>query len=188
MKWGRGGGWRAVIIIVPTQICKRPISKKRQNSIFINKLYFLVFFAKYWYYSLMSDLNTLDGISSEEEPKRKRGRPRKPDRLLTRQQWEDEGKKAKGRPKGMRTAIKKLEERLLSANRIEHVIDAIVKAAEDPEHKNQAAAWKLIMDRMAPLSHYDKTKGNEKPVIQINVSSIDRINTDIQEIEGEIVE
>ena len=147
----------------------------------------MVFFAKYWYYLPMSDLNTLDGVS-EEEPKRKRGRPRKPDRLLTRQQWEDEGKKAKGRPKGMRTAIKKLEERLLSANRIEHVIDAIVKAAEDPEHKNQAAAWKLIMDRMAPLSHYDKTKGNEKPVIQINVSSIDRINTDIQEIEGEIVE
>ena len=107
---------------------------------------------------------------------------------MTRQQWEDESKKAKGRPKGMRTAIKKLEERLLSANRIEHVIDAIVRAAEDPEHKNQAAAWKLIMDRMAPLSHYDKTKGSEKPVIQINVSSIDRIDTGVQDIEGEVIE
>lgn len=145
----------------------------------------MVFFAKYWYDSLMSD----DIEEQTKEPvKRKRGRPRKPDRLLTRQQWEDEGKKAKGRPKGMRTAIKKLEERLLSANRIEHVIDAIVRAAEDPEHKNQAAAWKLIMDRMAPLSHYDKTKGNEKPIIQINVSSIDRIESDVQDIEGEIIE
>ena len=152
----------------------------------------MVFFAKYWYDSLMNDLNAPSGItdcSVEEEPKKRgRGRPRKPDRLMTRQQWEDEGKKAKGRPKGMRTAIKKLEERLLSANRIEHVIDAIVRAAEDPEHKNQAAAWKLIMDRMAPLSHYDKTKGNEKPVIQINVSSIDRIDTSVQDIEGEIVD
>ncbi len=145
----------------------------------------------------MNDINTPSGITKpdeaqdsgmtvpEEQPKRKRGRPRKPDRLMTRQQWEDESKKAKGRPKGMRTAIKKLEERLLSANRIEGVIDAIVQAAEDPEHKNQAAAWKLIMDRMAPLSHYDKTKGNEKPVIQINVSSIDRIETDVK---GEIIE
>ncbi len=145
----------------------------------------------------MNDINTPSGITKpdeaqdsgmtvpEEQPKRKRGRPRKPDRLMTRQQWEDESKKAKGRPKGMRTAIKKLEERLLSANRIEGVIDAIVQAAEDPEHKNQAAAWKLIMDRMAPLSHYDKTKGNEKPVIQINVSSIDRIDTDVK---GEIIE
>ena len=104
----------------------------------------------------MNDINTPSGMTvPEEQPKRKRGRPRKPDRLMTRQQWEDESKKAKGRPKGMRTAIKKLEERLLSANRIEGVIDAIVQAAEDPEHKNQAAAWKLIMDRMAPLSHYD---------------------------------
>ena len=137
----------------------------------------------------MNDIETDGTVTSEQQPvKRKRGRPRKPDRLMTRQQWEDESKKAKGRPKGMKTAIKKLEERLLSANRIEHVIDAIVRAAEDPEHKNQAAAWKLIMDRMAPLSHYDKTKGNEKPVIQINVSSIDRINTDVQDIEGEIVD
>jgi hypothetical protein len=141
----------------------------------------------------MDNIET-DGTVTPEQPseaqpvKRKRGRPRKPDRLMTRQQWEDESKKAKGRPKGMRTAIKKLEERLLSANRIEHVIDAIVRAAEDPEHKNQAAAWKLIMDRMAPLSHYDKAKGNEKPVIQINVSSIDRIDTGVQDIEGEVIE
>ena len=147
----------------------------------------------------MNDINAPSGITTPDEaqdsgmitpdePKRKRGRPRKPDRLMTRQQWEDESKKAKGRPKGMRTAIKKLEERLLSANRIEGVIDAIVQAAEDPEHKNQAAAWKLIMDRMAPLSHYDKTKGSEKPVIQINVSSIDRIDTGVQDIEGEVIE
>ena len=130
----------------------------------------------------MNDINAPSGMTvPEEQPKRKRGRPRKPDRLMTRQQWEDESKKAKGRPKGMRTAIKKLEERLLSANRIEGVIDAIVQAAEDP-------AWKLITDRMAPLSHYDKTKGSEKPVIQINVSSIDRIDTGVQDIEGEVIE
>ena len=136
----------------------------------------------------MSDDIDQEAPVSEPPKKRGRGRPRKPNRLMTRQQWEDESKKAKGRPKGMRTAVKKLEERLLSANRIEHVIDAIVRAAEDPEHKNQAAAWKLIMDRMAPLSHYDKAKGGEKPVIQINVSSIDRIESDVQEIEGESIE
>ena len=91
----------------------------------------------------MNDINAPSGMTvpskaqteeTEQPKKRGRGRPRKPDRLMTRQQWEDESKKAKGRPKGMRTAIKKLEERLLSANRIEHVIDTIVKAAEDPEH------------------------------------------------------
>ncbi len=118
-----------------------------------------------------------------EGPKRPRGRPKKPNRLMTREQWKEESKKVSGRPTGMRTAIKKLEERLLSANRIEGVIDSIVDAASDPEHKNQAAAWKLIMDRMAPLSHYDKNKGGERPQIQINVSGINDIKTE-KVIEG----
>jgi len=104
---------------------------------------------------------------------------------MTREQWEEESKKVSGRPKGLRTAVKKLEERLLAANRIELVIDSIVNAATNDDHKNQAAAWKLILDRMAPLSHYDKNKGGDKPIIQINVSSVD---TNIKEIEGEIIQ
>jgi hypothetical protein len=103
--------------------------------------------------------------------KRGRGRPRKEDRLMTREQWENQNKKAVGRPKGMRTAIKKLEERLLDANRIDRVIDSIVSAACDDENKNQAAAWKLIMDRMAPMSHYDKNKLGDRPMININVTT-----------------
>ena len=103
--------------------------------------------------------------------KRGRGRPRKEDRLMTRLQWEDQKKQVAGRPKGMRTAIKKLEERLLDANRIDRVIDSIVKAACDDENKNQAAAWKIIMDRMAPMSHYDKNKLGDRPMININVTT-----------------
>ena len=113
---------------------------------------------------------------------------------MTREQWKEESKKVSGRPKGMRTAIEKLEERLLSANRIEGVIDSIVNAASDPENKNQAAAWKLIMDRMAPLSHYDKNKGGERPQIQINVNSLSDINATtasgqrVKAVEGEVIE
>ena len=124
---------------------------------------------------------------TEVEKPRKRGRPRKENRLMTREQWEEENKKAKGRPRGLRTAVKKLEERLLAANRIEHVIDSIVRAATDDEHKNQAAAWKLLMDRMAPLSHYDKKHGNEKPTIQINVTGLESISQS-EVVEGEIVD
>lgn len=129
-------------------------------------------------------------MTDEEQPKRKRGRPKKENRLMTRQQWEEEQKKVKGRPKGMRTAIKKLEERLLAANKIEGVIDSIVKAATDDEHKNQAVAWKLIIDRMAPLSHYEKNRGGDKPMIQINVSSVDSVPeiSPVNPIEGEVVD
>ena len=108
---------------------------------------------------------------TSQEAKRQRGRPRKEDRLMTRLQWEDQKKQVSGRPKGLRTAIKKLEERLLDANRIDRVIDSIVSAACDDENKNQAAAWKLIMDRMAPMSHYDKNKLGDRPMININVTT-----------------
>ena len=108
---------------------------------------------------------------TSQPAKRGRGRPRKEDRLMTRLQWEDQKKQVAGRPKGLRTAIKKLEERLLDANRIDRVIDSIVKAACDDENKNQAAAWKLIMDRMAPMSHYDKNKLGDRPMININVTT-----------------
>jgi len=117
---------------------------------------------------LKAELPTPD---TSQEAKRSRGRPRKEDRLMTRLQWEDQKKQVAGRPKGMRTAIKKLEERLLDANRIDKVIDSIVRAACDDENKNQAAAWKLIMDRMAPMSHYDKNKLGDRPMININVTT-----------------
>lgn len=127
--------------------------------------------------------------TEEEKPvKRKRGRPRKENRLMTRYEWEQEQKKAKGRPPGMKTAIRKFEERLLEANRIEGVIDKIAAAAMDDNHKHQAAAWKMIMDRAAPLSHYEKNKGGERPSIQINVSSIDSIKQEPPVIEGEYEE
>jgi hypothetical protein len=36
------------------------------------------------------------------------------------------------------------------------VIEAVYPAALDDEHKNQAAAMKLLMDRMLPISVCDK--------------------------------
>lgn len=104
--------------------------------------------------------------------KRGRGRPKDPNRLMTRAEWEKEQKKAKGRPPGIRTAIKKFEERLVKANKIEGVIDKIVDAALNDDHKHQAAAWKMILDRMAPQSHYEKGNASGKPMVQINVSSV----------------
>jgi len=131
---------------------------------------------------LKAELPTPD---TSQEARRSRGRPRKEDRLMTRLQWEDQKKQVAGRPKGMRTAIKKLEERLLDANRIDKVIDSIVRAACDDENKNQAAAWKLIMDRMAPMSHYDKNKLGDRPMININVTTAGE--TTIKQI-GEVYE
>jgi hypothetical protein len=47
---------------------------------------------------------------------------------------------------------------------------------------------------MAPLSHYDKNKGGERPQIQINVNSLSDINATtasgqrVKAVEGEVIE
>ena len=110
-----------------------------------------------------------------EPPKRGRGRPRKPDRLMSRHHWEEEQRKSKGgRPAGIAKAIRKLEERLATANRTELVIDAIIDAAIDKDHTNQAAAWKLLTDRMLPMSYFEKDKTTgQRATVNITISGLD---------------
>ena len=80
--------------------------------------------------------------------KRKAGRPKKS--LI---QSKKEGNRNKvGRPKGDADAIKEYKARLLASPKSRKVLDSILNAALDDDHKNQAAAWKLLVDRLMPLS------------------------------------
>ena len=93
---------------------------------------------------------------TENTPKRRVGRPRKAD---------VEAKKAgnrgqRGRPPGDAAAINEFKARLLASPKSKKVMDSILNAALDDEHKNQAAAWKLLMDRMLPISYFEKDKNN----------------------------
>lgn len=111
---------------------------------------------------------------TEDKPKRRRGRPPKS---------EVEAKKAGnrgkvGRPKGDAAAINEMKARLLASPKSRKVLDAIVNAALDDEHKNQSAAWKLLMDRMLPVSYFDKDKdGGSRPSVNITISGIGGDNT-----------
>jgi len=44
----------------------------------------------------------------------------------------------------------------------------------DDDHKNQAAAWKLVMDRVAPTAMFEKevVQGNGRSAIQINITGV----------------
>jgi len=79
-----------------------------------------------------------------------------------------------GRPKGDATIINEYKQRMLASPKSRKVIDAIFDAALDPEHKNQAAAWKLLMDRMLPVSAFEQEvqKNGGKSAITINISGI----------------
>ena len=103
-----------------------------------------------------------------------------------------------GRPKGDAAIINEYKARMLNSPRSRAVMDAIFDAALDPEHKNQSAAWKLVMDRILPVAAFEKdiVKDGGRNAIQINISGVGAVATsgdivDIPEptvIEGEVVD
>jgi hypothetical protein len=107
--------------------------------------------------------------SIETPPKRKRGRPKKS--LVNSKKEGNRGKV--GRPAGEAAAIKEYKARLLASPKSRRVLDSILNAALDDEHKNQAAAWKLLVDRLMPLSYFEKDKeGNGRAAVNITISGV----------------
>lgn len=101
-----------------------------------------------------------------DNPPKKRGRP--PKTAL-----ESVKKRPVGRPKGDASAIEEFKARLLASPKSRKVFDSILDAALDDEHKNQAAAWKLLMDRMLPVSYFEKDKnGGGRASVNITISGI----------------
>lgn len=102
---------------------------------------------------------------------------------------------AVGRPKGDAAIINEYKARMLNSPRSRAVMDAIFEAATDPDHKNQAAAWKLVMDRILPVAAFEKdiVKDAGRSAIQINITGVGSttITEDSQqgeEIDGEAVD
>ena len=62
----------------------------------------------------------------------------------------------RGRPEGMRSAQLKMQRALIDHPDRTKVIETVYRAALDDDHKHQAAAMKLIMDRALPISFCDK--------------------------------
>lgn len=82
-------------------------------------------------------------------------------------------KRPVGRPKGDASAIEEFKARLLASPKSRKVLDAILDAALDDDHKNQAAAWKLLVDRMLPMSYFDKNNaGGSRPSVNITISGV----------------
>ena len=78
-----------------------------------------------------------------------------------------------GRPKGDADVIKEYKARLLASPKSRKVLDSILNAALDDDHKNQAAAWKLLVDRLMPLSYFDKDKiGGGRSAVNITITGV----------------
>ena len=130
----------------------------------------------------------------DNPPRRKRGRPRKSDVTTVKKG----NRNAVGRPKGDAAVINEYKARMLASPKSRKVLDTIFEAALDHDHKNQAAAWKLVMDRILPVAAFEKdiVKDGGRNAIQINISGVGSVATsgdivDVPEptvIEGEVVD
>jgi hypothetical protein len=109
-------------------------------------------------------------MSEDNKPKKKIGRPRKTD-LESNSKG---GRGQIGRPKGDASIINEYKARMLASPKSRKVLDAIFDAALNDDHKNQAAAWKLVMDRILPTAAFEKdvVKGGGRNAIQINITGV----------------
>jgi hypothetical protein len=86
---------------------------------------------------------------------------------------------------------------MLASPKSKKVLDSIFDAALNDDHKNQAAAWKLVMDRILPVAAFEKdvVKSGGKNSISINITGVGAtsISSSSEEssedyIEGEIID
>ena len=81
---------------------------------------------------------------------------------------------SRGRPKGDAAIINEYKGRMLTSPKSRKVLESIFDAALNDDHKHQAAAWKLIVDRIVPVGAFEKdvVKGAGKSAIQINITGV----------------
>ena len=116
-------------------------------------------------------------MSTEKQVVAKKGRPKKADIAKRKKPG------TVGRPVGDAGRIAELKARLLATTG-DKVINKIVQIAMTDGHPVQGAALKMCIDRVLPLSYFDKDKaGGSTPQISINISGITNPTVDAKEHE-----
>lgn len=126
----------------------------------------------------------IDVLSTEDVVKPKRGRPRK-DLIESKKP----GKRGKvGRPIGEAGRIEELKARLLATTG-NKVINKIVEIAMSDGHPVQGAALKMCMDRVLPVSLFEKDKNSGRSAVTINITGIGEVKAEpVEVIEAEITD
>jgi hypothetical protein len=94
-----------------------------------------------------------------------------------------------GRPKGEAGIMKDYRDRMLNSPKSRKVLDSIFSAALDDDHKNQAAAWKIVVDRIVPVSGFEKVAGtNLRNAITVNITGVPGVEIASDPLEGDYAE
>jgi hypothetical protein len=92
-----------------------------------------------------------------------------------------------GRPKGDKAIIDEYKARMLNSPKSVKVLEAIFDAALNDDHKNQAAAWKLVVDRIVPVSAFEQAKqGSGAASISINIMGLGQTTAEVIDNDVEV--
>ena len=117
--------------------------------------------------------------------KRKAGRPKKGEVVAKK----SKNRGTLGRPAGDKAIMDEYKARMLNSPKSARVLEAIFDAALDPEHKAQSAAWKLIVDRIVPVSSFEQVKqGGGTPAISINITGLTSPTVNAEEYEVDVTD
>ncbi len=96
---------------------------------------------------------------------------------------------ARGRPPGDAARINEFKARLLATSG-DKVINKVIQIAQNDEHPGQMAALKMCMDRVLPLSYFDKDKnGGGRAAVSITISGLNEPKAqEATIIEGEVID
>jgi hypothetical protein len=87
-----------------------------------------------------------------------------------------------GRPPGDKAIMDEYKARMLNSPKSAKVLETILNAALDDNHKNQAVAWKLIVDRVVPVSSFEQAKqGSGTPSVVVNITGLGQTATEVIE-------
>ena len=75
-----------------------------------------------------------------------------------------------GRPKSGNLVVKKFND-AIESGQLDKAFDSLIEVAGDPSHPQWAQASRMVMDRAANLSHFEKGSGSAKLAVYINFSS-----------------
>jgi len=130
-----------------------------------------------------SEEDILSTVLTTDVIKRKAGRPKKGEVVAKK----SKNRGTLGRPAGDKAIMDEFKARMLNSPKSARVLEAIFDAALDNDHKAQSAAWKLIVDRIVPVSSFEQVKqGGGAPSISINITGLTAPTIDAEEVKYDI--
>lgn len=84
-----------------------------------------------------------------------------------------------GRPKELGTKVQELKNRLLNSEESSRIVAKVISKALNDDDKDQVVCLKMCLDRILPVSMFEKAK-DQRNAIQINITGLTDLTTEVK--------